>query len=64
VRDELRTAHVPTPPFAPFHARVPMPDPRPCLGSEGTRGCDGGGPRERGSAAGEAGAPYEARPTT
>jgi Flp pilus assembly protein TadD len=25
VRDELRTAHVPTPPFAPFHARIGIP---------------------------------------
>jgi len=25
IRDELRTAHAPSPPFAPFHAKVSVP---------------------------------------
>jgi len=49
VRDELRTAHAPSPPFAPFHATVNA-DP-------GTLGDT----RERGAAAGEAGAAFEGR---
>ena len=47
VRDELRTTHVPSPPFAPFHAKISRPETSPRVGS----GEDGplGGTRERGA---------------
>jgi tetratricopeptide (TPR) repeat protein len=53
VRDELRTAHAPAPPFAPFHARIPIEPPRDTSRGGGeTRDWNAGGTHRRGAAAG------------